>query len=646
MDWIPSAKTIAPIPLFPLALLVLLFAPPAAGFQEVRVPFNSDQWVIAGGELTTRWGRECLAGSAYLKEVAFQDGVIDVDLAVSGERSYPGILFRLRPGGNMERIYLRPHRAGLYADAIQYTPVFNGVDSWQLWNGEGYTSGAIFPANQWMHLRIEVNGTQARLFIDDMEHPAFRIHGLKHGVSSGTLGLASPTDSTACFANFRYRLTDDLAFEAPPAVATPDGTLTHWEVSRVYPAEQVNRDSYPGFLVGYQAEWQSVPVDASGIVDVSRVAGRSVVTPELVFARTLARSDRRQEVKLTFGYSDEIDLFVNKRKVFSGDSRYQHRDSSFLGVVGPYDAVYVTLEKGLNEIFLMLTETRGGWGFLARADPALDEAVRSGGEARPVWETGAELLTPESVYYDPRRGVLYVTNYDMPSFNSADSTGFISRVGMDGRMLDLRWVTGLKLPAGMVISGNRLYTLERQSLAEIDIESGRILRRYPIPEPGFPNDVAVDGEGNLYISDTGSGPSRPSRILRLKDGRIEPWLDSNEISRANAIWVHGDRLLVGNSGDGLFKAVDLHTRKIETITSLGWGVIDGIRVDRDGSYLVSLWEGQVYRITPDGEVTEILDLYPQRLNTADFEYLPDTRTFYFPTFLANKVAAYRMVGHE
>lgn len=623
-----------------------LLATTAVGIraQEASVPLTSDRWAIAGGELVTLWGRECLAGSAYLKTADFQDGVVDVDLAVTGGRSYPGVLFRLAEGGNMERIYVRPHRAGLYADAIQYTPVFNGLDSWQLWHGKGYTSGATLPKDRWMHLRIEVKGTQARLFIDDTTRSVFRVYDLKHGVSRGTLGLTAPADSTACFSNFRYRLTDDLVFDPPPEVTTPPGTLMDWEVSKAFPASEVNRNAYPGFLVGYKAEWRSAPADPSGIVDVSRVLARSSPEPELVFARTLVRSDHRQTVKVTFGYSDEVDLFVNKRKVFFGDSRYQQRDSSFLGIVGPFDAAFVTLEKGLNEIFLMVTETRGGWGFLARTEPVLDRPVRQDGAFAEGWETPADFHTPESVLYDARENVLYVTSYDMTAVRSRDSTGFVSRVGLDGRILDLHWITGLRLPTGMAVSGNRLYTLERRSLAEIDIDKGEIVRRYPIPEPGFPNDVAVDAKGDVYISDTGSGASHPSKILKLENGHVQPWLVSPKVSGANAIWIDGNHLLVGNSGDGVFRAVDLATRQVEDVASLGWGVIDGIRVDESGNYLVSLWEGQVYRITAEGDVTQILDLYPDRLNTADFEYLPATGTFYFPTFLADKVVAYRKGG--
>jgi hypothetical protein len=71
-------------------------------------------------------------------------------------------------------------------------------------------------------------------------------------------------------------------------------------------------------------------------------------------------------------------------------------------------------------------------------------------------------------------------------------------------------------------------------------------------------------------------------------------------------------------------------------------VLDGIAVDREGNYLVSHWEGQLYRVTPSGEVVEILDLMPLGLNTAAFEYLPEQNLLVLPTFGGNQVVAYRL----
>jgi hypothetical protein len=47
-------------------------------------------------------------------------------------------------------------------------------------------------------------------------------------------------------------------------------------------------------------------------------------------------------------------------------------------------------------------------------------------------------------------------------------------------------------------------------------------------------------------------------------------------------------------------------------------------------------------VTDEGEVTELLDLQPAGLNTADFEYIRDRRQLIIPTFLGNRVVAYEL----
>ena len=99
---------------------------------------------------------------------------------------------------------------------------------------------------------------------------------------------------------------------------------------------------------------------------------------------------------------------------------------------------------------------------------------------------------------------------------------------------------------------------------------------------------------------------------------------------------------MGSSGDGILKRVDLETGRLERVLSLGAGIIDGMRVDQEGNLLISHWEGQLYRISPDGHLVEILDAQPEGWNTADFEYLPEERLLLFPTFLENRVRAVRI----
>ena len=88
--------------------------------------------------------------------------------------------------------------------------------------------------------------------------------------------------------------------------------------------------------------------------------------------------------------------------------------------------------------------------------------------------------------------------------------------------------------------------------------------------------------------------------------------------------------------------MDIEHKRLREIACFGAGVIDGTRVDNSGNYIVSKWDGQVYSVSPEGDVVEILDIMAEGLNTADFEYLPEQNLLVIPTFLGNKVVAYRL----
>ncbi|MGD8868938.1 MAG: hypothetical protein PVI01_15015, partial [Gemmatimonadales bacterium] len=240
--------SVDPTLLFFLVLIGMPFvAAGSVNAQEDVIAFDSDRWVVLNGEQADRFGRRCFSGAAYLKDVEFENGVIEVDVAVNGSRSYPGLIFRLQSPRDYERVYLRPHRAGLYPDAIQYVPVSNGIAGWQLYNGDGFTAGAQIPKGEWLRLRLEVSGEQARLYLDGGGGPALAMTHLGHGSSRGSIGVLGPRDGTACFSNFRYRRDDGVAFEAAAEVMAAPGTLLDWEISRVYPASRVNREVYPHF---------------------------------------------------------------------------------------------------------------------------------------------------------------------------------------------------------------------------------------------------------------------------------------------------------------------------------------------------------------------------------------------------------------
>ncbi|MFZ5516940.1 MAG: SMP-30/gluconolactonase/LRE family protein [Candidatus Zhuqueibacterota bacterium] len=632
---------------FRLMILLGLFVFPTMGLSQQFIEFNSGRWDLSNATLVDFLGRKAMMGTAVLTDVVFGDGVIEVDMAVTGGRSYPAINFRIVDDDNCERFYIRPHRAGLYPDALQYTPVFNKVAGWQLYSGEGFTAAGNIPVNQWLHVKIDVKGSQARVFLNGASEPALVIHDLKHGVATGKLGLSGPRDGSAYFSNFCVTTEESLKFEQPVADATPAGMMMDWEISKVFNAEKIDIEviDYPGFYQIFYAGWQPVKAASSGLVDIARFVKRNPQRPECLLARTIVNSDEMLDVKLTFGYSDEVTLFHNGKKLFYGMSAYQWRDPSFLGIVGLNDVAFLTLEKGLNEIMLVVKESFGGWGFMMKADTTLTPPKKQHDRVAKAWETEAVFLTPESVVYDPGQDALFVSSFDNRYKKDAgpeEYTGFISKLKITGEIEALKWAAPLHGPCGLAIYKKKLYTVERCNLTEIDLKTGKILKRYPIPGCDFPNDLIVDSDGSVYISDTSPTDHRASRIYKFKGGTFEVWERGGEIRRANGLFIHEGKLLIGNTGDGCFKSADLATKKIGTIACLGAGVVDGIRVDDRGDYLVSHWEGQLYRISPAGRVTELLDTIGD-INLADFEYIKEKKLLIVPTFVGNKVVAYKLI---
>jgi len=417
------------------------------------------------------------------------------------------------------------------------------------------------------------------------------------------------------------------------------GAIAEWSIAGPYPSERVNRDEYPHFFTIFLADWHPARA-AAGLVDVSRHVQLVPESRSVVLARTVFRSDTRRSVTLLLDYGGQLDLFVNGRKSFPTTKNGRATTIYTEEVARLCDTVQIQLERGLNEILLMVTGRTGAWDFSARAEP-LQPKQTDHDAVTTAWATDSLFLTPETVVYDPMRDVLYVSSFDYQYTRRSEPSGYISRLGTDGAVLEHYWVTGLEAPTGMSIWRDTLYVAERRHLVALDLRTGAVAGRWPIPDPVFPNDVAVDSTGAVYISDTRTNDWDDSRIYRFRDGEFAVFANEG-ISRANGIAVVGDYLIVGSSGDGFLKRVRLTDGRVEPIVSLGAGIIDGIRADRTGDLLVSHWEGLMYRITPAGDVVEILDAWPDRRNVADFEYVPELNLVIVPTFLDNRVAAYRL----
>lgn len=368
-----------------LYAVALLFACAVQGQtqQTLSLPPDSPRWELEGEAKPTEYlGRKCLAlngGGATIKDFEMRDGVVDVDVATPAPRGFFGIQFRIDEK-NAEWVYLRQHKSGA-PDAMQYTPVLNTGLNWQLYNGQGFTGAVDIPKDSWFHLRLEVVGAQAKLYVKDMNKPALVMNDLKSGIQKGQVALAVLTGATY-FSKFEIRTTADAAWERhlPPM---PLGTLTKWSISPAYDALARNLERPLSPTENNAIQWQQVEAEPPGIVVLYRY--RDAPHPRVTFAndfskrlepqpgmkvlyaKTSIESDRDQVKKLYIGYSDDVSVFLNGKILYRGRSAQNFRDPAFLGIVNPEnDAVYLPLKKGSNELMLAVSELGGGWGFICR----------------------------------------------------------------------------------------------------------------------------------------------------------------------------------------------------------------------------------------------------------------------------------------
>ncbi len=615
---------------------VAMAAPPGGGAQDGLVPFDSGRWTMVNAKVVEHLGRPALVGTALIPDAGFDDGVIEYDLAVTGARSYPGIVFRSQSDGSWERFYIRPHRSGavppsLYPDVLQYVPAWHSIDGWQLYSGSGYTAPAVIPVGRWLHVKVVVVGTQARVFLDHAPAPALVIPDLRHGTRSGGVGVMGPADGTAFVSNFCYR--PDPSLRPGPAARPPaqPGFVRDWSLSQAYPALGVNpEDALPARLTG--AAWTRVEADDRGLVDVGRYRPRGP-GPDVVYARTTLRAARSEVRPFRLGYSDIVEVFLNGVRVFSADSTYTGRDPSFLGIIGLNDTLHLPLRAGENDLVLAVAEVSGGWGFMlqdANAEFTAPGLTRT-------WRTGKVFAVPESAVVDPSGRFIYVSNYDGYNPSGPDGRQAILKLAADGRSAPTTLTNGMRNPTGLAVAGGSLYAVEPTAVVTIELPSGRVTAREAVPGAVRLNDIAAAPDGTLYVSD----PQRGAIHRRARTG-WEVWLEGPEVSRPNGVCVSGGRLVWGNNGDGALKAADLSSRAITTVAHLPGGIIDGIANGPDGTTLVSHNEGRLYEVDRAGAVTLLMDLTVVGTQIADFTYRPDTGEIIAPTFIDNRVMAVRL----
>ena len=338
--------------------------------QTVKAPMSLDKWEVWGKAPTVEnyMGKECFLvnqGGIFLKDVELLDGVIEADFSVSPQRGFPGFAFRYVDTNNFENFYIRPHQSG-NPDATQYTPIFNGQAGWQLYHGEGYSKAFTYKFNEWHHLKIDVHGLQAEIYIDDMQNPLIKVTELKREWKAGKIGIVS--GSPFRVANFQYTPKQD----SPPVRASvppngKEGVITKWQVSNALDGKLFNQQFQLKPDIKSKVRFTTQQSEPSGTINLSKFT-QPGDTNRSIIARVDLESTTDQMIAMNFGFSDFVTVYLNDQPIFSGADNFMSRDYRYLGTIGYFDRIYLPLKKGNNEIWFLVSENFGGWGVKAKFD--------------------------------------------------------------------------------------------------------------------------------------------------------------------------------------------------------------------------------------------------------------------------------------
>jgi len=264
-----------------------------------------------------------------------------------------------------------------------------------------------------------------------------------------------------------------------------------------------------------------------------------------------------------------------------------------------------------------------------------------------AWRIEKSLLRPESVIYDVDRSVLYVSNINGKP-TGKDGNGYISLISTDGKILKEKWIVGLDAPKGMAIYAGFLYVSDIDRVVKISLEKSEIVSTYSAPNARFLNDVAINSNGAVYVSD-----SKRQTIYQLSEEQLTVWVNDERISRPNGLYAQDDILLVA-AGDASVKkpgrsrylqAINYQDKTILPLKdTTPIGSVDGIERSRTGEYfLTDFRSGDIFYYTHDKGAVIIQSL---EKGTADLDYDAVNNMLYVPILKTGKLIAYKVVWSE
>jgi len=250
-----------------------------------------------------------------------------------------------------------------------------------------------------------------------------------------------------------------------------------------------------------------------------------------------------------------------------------------------------------------------------------------------VWTSPDGLNVPESACYNSTEGIIYVSNI-VGMHNIKDGEGFLSKLNGQGEFITKEWVKGLNAPKGIGCTKKKLFVTDIDQVVEVDLASGKVTNTYRNSKSKSLNDVTIASDGTVFISDSGG-----NCIFKIGKESLEVFLQSDQLEKMNGILAEGNLLYLGSKNN--FISVDQKSKAIRILAENA-GYLDGIVKVGKNQFVTSDFKGKVQLIEPGKDIEVLMNTTDLKVNAADLGYIPSQNLLLVPTFLDNKVIAFKL----
>ena len=218
---------------------------------------------------------------------------------------------------------------------------------------------------------------------------------------------------------------------------------------------------------------------------------------------------------------------------------------------------------------------------------------------------------PESFIVDPDTGEYFVSNVNGVPIEM-DKNGYITKLDKNLKIIKQEFIKSsdggvdLNAPKGLAIIGDILYVTDIVSIRGYNKKTGENVADISLKDKGadFLNDITADKYGNLFASDMNANII--FKIDTVNGNKISEFFKGDALERPNGLVFDtktGDLIVASFEGKILNISKD---GKIASYIEKNFVALDGIDFDNDGNlYVSSFQEGEIYKITPDKQVTTI-----------------------------------------